>query len=194
MLPPLWAIGWELTLPGFPGGFCVLGRGGGISAVWRGVENASAVSFFKKKFFAFFGGGVTKFFWGGFPPLKWPPGNPVYSKKESSVIISDSSSKRCSAQADLPESMKPCAETLACEDVLTFHLETRRKQLNLCLLYSKTMKIRNLYSSYSSHQIACTCSCSVPTLVEGNSRKSNPCKNWKLKKKKKKEAKHDHKR
>ena len=37
--------------------------------------------------------------------------------KESSVISSDATSKKCLAQANLPGSLKPCAETLACEDV-----------------------------------------------------------------------------
>ena len=35
---------------------------------------------------------------------------------ESSLIINDTSGKKCSAQAGLPGSLKPCAETLACED------------------------------------------------------------------------------
>ena len=43
-------------------------------------------------------------------------GNWLYPTNESSVIINHASSKKCSDQADLPGSLKPCAETLACED------------------------------------------------------------------------------
>ena len=34
----------------------------------------------------------------------------------SSLIINDAGVKKCLAEAGLPGSMKPCAETLACED------------------------------------------------------------------------------
>ena len=40
---------------------------------------------------------------------------------ESSLIINEASVKKCSAQACLPGSLKPCAETLACEDVFSGH-------------------------------------------------------------------------
>ena len=35
--------------------------------------------------------------------------------RESAAIISDASSKMCSAQAGLPGPLKPCAEILSCE-------------------------------------------------------------------------------
>ena len=40
----------------------------------------------------------------------------IYRNVESSIIIKVTSVKKCSAQARLPGSLKPCAETLACED------------------------------------------------------------------------------
>ena len=52
---------------------------------------------------------------------QWMDGNWLYPTKESSVIISDASSKKCLAQAHLPRSLKPCIDTLACENWSTRH-------------------------------------------------------------------------
>ena len=47
--------------------------------VWRGVENASAVSLTNFFWLYFFLGGAQFFFWGGSLPLKQPPRNPAHS-------------------------------------------------------------------------------------------------------------------
>ena len=55
---------------------------------------------------------------------RWLGGKQLYPTKETSVRISHASSKKCSAQANLPGSLKLCAETLACEDGLVWTCST----------------------------------------------------------------------
>ena len=53
----------------------------------------------------------------------------------SSLIINDDSFKKFSAQAGFPGCLKPCAKTLACEDV--FHVQQKNhavKRINACLV------------------------------------------------------------
>ena len=52
---------------------------------------------------------------------------------ESSLIVNDASLKECSAQAGLPWSLKPCVETLACENGVIFLLEVAQS-LDSCLV------------------------------------------------------------
>ena len=53
--------------------------------------------------------------------------------KDSSLIISDPSFKKCSAQVGLPGYLTPCAETLACEGILPY-TETTLSRMDITII------------------------------------------------------------
>ena len=82
----------------------------------------------------------------------------------SSVIITNASVEECSAQAGLPGSLQPCAETLACEDA------KQRQSTNTnsnATYYFSLSDVALAYTAASHNYNApgkCMCAvCTVPT-------------------------------